>query len=129
MTLSHTQSIGRAPSSGLSLANASMPRDTETLIRPLLSGCSFLAMHGYQQRGMELSLSCRFPASNCQGTMTLHVYPEGKHTFDLEGISFRIEFEGDCGPSRMVSLNREGAARIEGVDRNARVLLSQEPRR
>jgi hypothetical protein len=29
----------------------------------------------------------------------------------------------------MVSLNREGTARIEGVDRNARVLLSLEPQR
>ena len=61
--------------------------------------------------------------------MTLEVYPEGGRTFELEGISFRIDFEGDRGSARRVSLHREGTARIEGVDRNARVLLSLEPRR
>ncbi len=78
---------------------------------------------------MEISLSCRFPSNNRHGAMTLEVYPEDGRTFDLEGISFRIEFEGDRAPSRLVSLNGEGVARIEGVDRNARVLLSLEPRR
>ena len=129
MNLSHVQLPGRAPSTDLPLAHGKLPQSPEALIAPLLSGCSFLAGHGYQRRGMEISLSCRFPSNNRHGAMTLEVYPEGVRTFDLEGISFRIEFEGDRAPSRLVSLNGEGVARIEGVDRNARVLLSLEPRR
>ena len=129
MNLSHVQLPGRAPSTDLPLAHGKLPQSPEALIAPLLSGCSFLAGHGYQRRGMEISLSCRFPSNNRHGAMTLEVYPEDGRTFDLEGISFRIEFEGDRAPSRLVSLNGEGVARIEGVDRNARVLLSLEPRR
>lgn len=129
MNLSHVQSPSRAPSMDLSLAQGTMPQNPEALIRPLLSGCSFLAGHGYLRRGMEISIACQFPQTNRHGAMTLQVYPEGGRTFDLEGISFRIEFEGDRAPSRLVSLNGEGVARIEGVDRNARVLLSLEPRR
>lgn len=129
MNSSHVQSPGRAPSTDLPLAHGKLPQIPEALIGPLLSGCSFLAGHGYQRRGMEISLSCRFPSNNRHGAMTLEVYPEGGRTFDLEGISFRIDFEGDRGSARMVSLNREETARIEGVDRNARVLLSLEPQR
>jgi hypothetical protein len=129
MNLSNVQSPGRAPSTDLSLAHGTMPQSPEALIKPLLSGCSFLAGHGYQRRGVEISLSCRFPSNNRHSAMTLEVYPEGGRAFDLEGLSFRIEFEGGRAPARMASLNREGIARIEGVDRNSRVTLSLRPKR
>jgi hypothetical protein len=126
MNLSHVQSPGRALSTDLSLAHGTMPQSAEALIKPLLSGCSFLAMHGYQRRGMELSLSCRFPTHQKNGFMTLEVYPEVARSFDLEGISFRVQIEGERCPARVVSLNRSGTARIDGVERMDRVLLTLE---
>jgi hypothetical protein len=126
MNLSNVHSPGRAPSTDLSLARGTMPQSPEALIKPLLSGCSFLAMHGYQRRGMELSLSCRFPAHQNNGVMTLEVYSEVARSFDLEGISFRVQIEGEHGPARVVFLNRSGTARIDGVERMNRVLLPLE---
>ena len=103
--------------------SARLPQDPRALIAPLLSGLPFLAMHGYQRRGMDLSISCRFSSPTSTG-MVLCAYPEGKQTFELEGIAFRVEISGDSHPHRLIALDRSGNARIEGVSRADRVTLT-----
>lgn len=100
----------------------SLPQESTVLVAPLLSGLSFLAMHGYHRRGMEISLSCRF-MSPTSTSMTLEVYPEGTRSFDLEGISFRVRVDGEKANHRVVTLDKSGHARVEGVPRMARVIL------
>jgi hypothetical protein len=55
--------------------------------------------------------------------MVLEVYPEGQKSLDLEGVSFRIEIEGDERRARVVTLNRSGVGRIEDVSRSNRMLI------
>jgi hypothetical protein len=51
------------------------------------------------------------------------VYPEGERVLDLQGISFRVEIEGEKHPERVVMLDSSGDARIQGVSSNARVVI------
>ena len=123
MMSSQVQTNAR-PSSlhGEVLTEAKMPGDPRALIAPLLSGLSFSASHGYYRRGPEISIACRFSAAT-SGGMVLEVYPEGQKAFDLEGISFRIEIDGDERRARVVTLNRSGIGRIEEVSRSNRMLI------
>jgi hypothetical protein len=121
MSPSHSLSPTAQPGQNLSMP--ALSHEAMAHIAPLLSGLSFLAMHGYQRRGGELSLSCRLASSKSSG-ITLRVYPEGARTFELGGISFRVEVEGNERSARIATLDDQGIARIEGISRMDRVRLT-----
>ena len=123
MTPSLSHSSNRASHEGPNSSTPSLPHEPMAHIAPLLSGLPFLATHGYQRRGMELSLSCRLSSAN-SSVMTLRVYPEGARTFELSGISFRVELEGNERAARTATLDAQGIARIEGISRMDRVRLT-----
>ena len=56
--------------------------------------------------------------------MTLRVYPEGARTFELAGISFRVEIKENERAARTATLDAHGIARIEGISRMDRVRLT-----
>ena len=118
----------QAPTRPPESLHTQLPTQPMALIAPLLSGLSFLAMHGYQRRGPELSIACRFPHG--AGTrMTLEVSHEGARHFELEGIAFRVEVDGERQPARLVTLNRSGIATLEEIPRMSRVLITLAPER
>lgn len=123
MTLSLSHSSNSASHEGQKSSTPSLPHEPMAHIAPLLSGLPFLATHGYQRRGMELSLFCRLSSAN-SSVMTLQVYPEGARTFELAGISFRVELEGNERAARTATLDAQGIARIEGIGRMDRLRLT-----
>jgi hypothetical protein len=61
--------------------------------------------------------------------MTLEVSHEGARHFELEGIAFRVEVDGERQPARLVTLNRSGIATLEEIPRMSRVLITLAPER
>lgn len=56
--------------------------------------------------------------------MLLRVYSENAKPFELDGVSFVVEFMGTERPARVVTLDAQGFARIDGIGRRDRVLLT-----
>ena len=61
--------------------------------------------------------------------MTLEVSHEGARHFDLEGIAFRVEVDGERESARLVTLNSSGIATLEEIPKMSRILLTLAPER